>query len=668
LSRPQITLLLAFAWLVIPTSAIAQDDVSLARRIADISAIALAEYAEGVVGGEIVSQEELGEARLFLSDARRSAEDLTATPRDAAVPSLDRMIAGVEALAPEAELRAELDVLRRALEEAVGAPLDLMPSAAPSLVRGAALYERECAQCHGDRGAGDGALAASMDPAPADLTDGDALRSVPLVEFFRKVNVGVAGTAMPGFVERLTVKERWAVALYAATLRASPELAALGARAMEERCADCSVVVSDFHETALLSDDSLASLLSVRTGAPHGDATLSAMVAYARVAGAAEELGGDRKLAALRTVSRAKLVLAEAETAALSGMRETASRRALDAYLVFERVESGVKARDAAVAGRVERAFGEFRLAIERHSDAAELAAARVSVEGALDDAAEVLTASASPALLFGQSLTILVREGLEAILIIGALVAFLVQAGATERKRDIGLGALAALGASALTAVGFATLFRNAAAHQEALEGATMLLAAAVLFWVSYWLISKVELRKWQQFVGTQMKRALSRKSAWALAGVAFLAVYREGFETVLFYAALFTTSDGTAAARGGIVAGIVVGAVILAVVYLAIERYGVRLPLKPFFIGTSALLYVMAFSFAGKGVAELQEAGVISITPLDWLPSLPALGMFPTYQTFFTQAFVAAALGAGLLWVFWLEPMRARVAVPLD
>ncbi|MEE8193307.1 MAG: c-type cytochrome, partial [Gemmatimonadales bacterium] len=241
MSRPQITLLLAFAWLVTPASAIAQDDVSLARRIADISAIALAEYAEGVVDGEIVSQEELGEARLFLSDARRSAEDLAAAARDAVVPSLDRMIAGVEALAPEAELRAELDVLRRALEQAVGAPLDLMPSAAPSLVRGGALYERECSQCHGDRGAGDGALAASMDPAPADLTDRDALRSVPLVEFFRKVNVGVAGTAMPGFVERLTVKERWAVALYAATLRSSPELAALGARAMEERCADCSV-------------------------------------------------------------------------------------------------------------------------------------------------------------------------------------------------------------------------------------------------------------------------------------------------------------------------------------------------------------------------------------------------------------------------------------------
>ncbi len=663
MSRPRIPLLLAIALFATPIPGVAQDDVSLARRIADVSAIALAEYAEGVVDGEIVSEEELGEARLFLRDALGTAEDLNTAARDAVMPSLERLIAGVDALAPEAELRAELDALRRALEEAVGAPLDLMPSAAPSLVRGRALYERECAQCHGDLGAGDGALAANMDPAPADLTDADALRPVPLVEFFRKVNVGVAGTAMPGFTERLVAEERWAVALYAATLRSSPEQAVLGARALEERCADCAVLVSDFHETALLSDDSLAAVLSARTGAAHGDPTLDAIVAYARIAGAEEELGGDRKLATLRTVGRAKIVLAEAEAAALTGEVEAASRSALDAYLVFEGIEAGVRARNAAVAGRVERAFSEFRLAIERDANAPQLATARANVEGALDDAAEVLTATASPALLFGQSLTILLREGLEAILIIGALVAFLVKAGATERKRDIGLGVLAALGASALTAVGFATLFRNAAAHQEALEGATMLLAAAVLFWVSYWLISKVELRKWQHFVGTQMKRALSSKSAWALAAVAFLAVYREGFETVLFYAALFTMSDGTAAATGGILAGIVLGAAILVVVYIAIERYGVRLPLKPFFIGTSALLYVMAFSFAGKGVAELQEAGVISITPLDWLPSLPALGVFPTYQTFFTQAFVAAALGAALLWVFWLEPLRARV-----
>ncbi|UCF40030.1 MAG: FTR1 family protein [Gemmatimonadota bacterium] len=642
-----------------------QDEVATARRIADVASIALAEYAEGVADGEVVSAEELNEARLFLADALSTAEDLGPRARSAALPYLQRLQAGVDALAPEAGLQVELAGLRRDLAAAVGAPLDPMPTAAPSLARGERLYGEYCASCHGDAGGGDGVLAASLEPPPADLADADALRSVPPVEFFRKINVGVAGTAMPGFTEQLDADERWAVALYAATLRYPPDVRAAGAGELERRCVDCAAFVSDFHQTALMSDDSLATLLAARTGGGLDDAELAPMVAYARAAGAAEQLGGDRRLAAVRTAARTRAVLEEAVLAANASDYPGAARRALDAYLVFEGIESGVKARDAAAARRVEQAFADFRGAIAREASASEMAASRDRVEAALDAALDIITAQASPGLLFGQSLVIMLREGLEAILIIGALVAFLTKAGATDRKRDMGLGVLAALGASLLTAVGFATLFRNAAAQQEVLEGVTMLVAAAVLFWVSYWLVSKIELRKWQQFVGSQMRKALGSKRAWALAAVAFLAVYREGFETVLFYAALFTTSDGTAAATGGIVGGILVGAVLLAVVYYAIERYGVRLPLRPFFVATSALLYVMAFSFAGKGVSELQEAGVISITPLEWLPSLPALGVFPTYQTFLTQLFVAAALAGALVWVFWLEPLRAKAAV---
>jgi high-affinity iron transporter len=649
--------LLLLAGLIAGPAVAQQDQVAAARRIADVASIALA-----VVDGEVVAAEELNEAKLFLADALRTAEGLEPGARTAALPYLQRMQTGVEALAPEAGLQVELAGLRRDLAAAVGAPLDPMPSRAPSLVRGEALYGQYCASCHGDDGGGDGVLGASLDPPPADLTDFDALRTVPPVEFFRKINVGVAGTAMPGFTEQLDADERWAVALYAATLRLPPQARAAGAGELERRCLDCAAFVSDFDATALLSDDSLAMTLAARTGARPDDSELLPMVVYARVAGAAEELGADRRLAAVRTAGQTRAVLHEAALAASRGDRETAERHAIDAYLVFEGIESAVKARDAAAARRVEQAFADFRGSIARGASASELMALQQQVEVALDTAVESITAQASPGLLFGQSLLIMLREGLEAILIIGALVAFLTKAGATDRKRDMGIGVLAAIAASVLTAVGFATLFRNAAAQQEVLEGVTMLVAAAVLFWVSYWLVSKIEMRKWRQFVGSQMKKALSSKRAWALAAVAFLAVYREGFETVLFYAALFTTSDGTAAATGGIVGGLILGLGLLAVVYFAIERYGVRLPLKPFFIATSALLYVMAFSFAGKGVSELQEAGVISITPLEWLPSLPLLGVFPTYQTFLTQMFVAAALAGALMWVFWLEPLRAR------
>lgn len=144
------------------------------------------------------------------------------------------------------------------------------------------------------------------------------------------------------------------------------------------------------------------------------------------------------------------------------------------------------------------------------------------------------------------------------------------------------------------------------------------------------------------------------------ALAAVAFLAVYREGFETVLFYAALFATGKGPGSAAA-VTAGILMGFGVLCVVYYAIQRWGMRLPLKPFFGVTGALLYLMAFSFAGQGIAELQAAGMVPATYLRWAPSVPALGIFPTTETVAVQAVLALAVVGALAWVFVIEPRMA-------
>src|SRR5213593_4540443 len=192
------------------------------------------------------------------------------------------------------------------------------------------------------------------------------------------------------------------------------------------------------------------------------------------------------------------------------------------------------------------------------------------------------------------QSFVLLVREGFEAILIVAALMAFLAKAGAVERRRHVAQGAWAAVAASVVTAAVVELLFEITPGQREALEGVTMLLATAVLFYVSYWLLSKIEVAKWNAFVKGRMEEALSTGSGFALASVAFLAVYREGFETILFYKALLTSAGGGAAA---IAAGIVAGAVGLVAIYVAISRFGMKVPLKPFFAVTSAMLYYMAF-----------------------------------------------------------------------
>jgi high-affinity iron transporter len=171
------------------------------------------------------------------------------------------------------------------------------------------------------------------------------------------------------------------------------------------------------------------------------------------------------------------------------------------------------------------------------------------------------------------------------------------------------------------------------------------------------------MEVVKWNHFVKSKVNDALTSGSSLALASAAFLAVYREGFETVLFYKALFLT-EGPANSGMPIVAGILLGAAILVGIYIAISRFGVRLPLKPFFGVTSAFLYYMAFVFAGKGVAELQGGGLLPTTIVSWAPRMPTLGIYPTVESLLAQSVLAILLLAALVWTFVIEPRRQTSA----
>jgi high-affinity iron transporter len=648
-----IFLLSAFAFA--PGQSPSQDPEALARRIATIASIAADEYALGVDGGQVVSDAELTEARLFFGEARDAAADLPVSVRREAVARLDSLLARAVRLDHPASLRADVDDLRRVLAAGLGIQLDPLPNAAPSLAAGEQLYRAACGTCHGDRGAGDGPAAAGLDPPPADLTDREALRGSSPLDFFRKISVGIAGTAMTGYETQFTPNQRWALAQYTTALRATDQDRRAGATWLAEKCGECPIWLSDFAGLAGVSDDSLS--LSLANAA--GEQAPTTALDFARTASAAEVLGSDRTLAVHRVAERAAIMIGEVESLAAAGDPNAAQSRALEAYLAFEAIESLVGARNAGAVRDVERAFADLR------ADAGAGRDVGTRAEGArraLGRAVEVATAQAGGAVLFGQSLLIILREGLEAILIVGALVAVALKAGAPRRVREIGLGVLVAIVASLATAAAFASFLSVTAAQQEAIEGVTMLVASVVLFSVASWMVSKIEAEKWRAFVEAKMRDAL-RGGGLALAGVAFLAVYREGFETVLFYAALLGSAEH-AAGRFGILAGFLVGAAVLVALYVAIQRWGLRIPLRPFFAVTGILLTVMAVSFAGQGVAELQEAGWVPATPIA-LPAIPALGLFPTVQTLTAQLVFAAGFLAALAWIFWLGPRPAPGSV---
>lgn len=172
------------------------DDIATARRIAAMSAVALDEYSLGVENGRIVSRAELDEAVTFLGEARKRSAELSRRIRDLTTPALDSILAGVGRRASVTTLRGELDALRRVLERTLGASLDLLPAAAPSLARGARVYQLRCKECHGPQGAGDGPKASNMDPPPVNFTLTDSLTGTSPLDFFRKISVGIAGTEM----------------------------------------------------------------------------------------------------------------------------------------------------------------------------------------------------------------------------------------------------------------------------------------------------------------------------------------------------------------------------------------------------------------------------------------------------------------------------------------
>jgi len=649
----------------------ANDSLAVARRIVAATSLAAKEYATGVParGGRMTAAAEVDEARQFLDAARLDVGGLPSGVRAAADSGLGALQAMIARAAPPDSVAERAATLVQRIAAAAGGALDPYPARPPSRARGATIFQEQCAQCHGPTGRGDGPKAKHLEgPAPASLADRAAMRTVSPVDVYRKLTIGVAGTAMPQFEETLSPDDRWAVATYVATLRADDGYVREGEGLYAAQCAACHGVTGG-------GDGMLAASLSVR---PPGlsdlavqgrftDQELEQLILQGRAGtpmpGFAPALSQDQvaKLVTfLRVLPTAERQRYQASPAAAtfatvrrqldSAVALRSDRIAFDAYLTFEQVETDVRARNAALASELEDAFAALRARAAAHAERADLDAIHARLLSGLERAERLVADRGSGANLFMQSFVLLLREGFEAILIVAALMAFLAKAGALERRRNVARGAWAAVAASLATAGVVELLFEITPGQREALEGGTMLLATAVLFYVSYWLLSKIEVAKWSAFVKGRMEDALSTGSGFALSSVAFLAVYREGFETILFYKALLTSAGGGAAA---VLGGIVAGSVGLVILYVAINYFGVKVPLKPFFAITSAMLYYIAFVFAGKGIADLQEAGLVRTSVVEWAPRIPVLGVYPTVQSLSLQLLLIVLLLVAVVWL---------------
>jgi len=637
--------LIARRWLLVlllvpATGAMAQTwsgDVQTAWRLLDYIAV---DYAGAVSHGEVSSPSEYAEQGEFAATVTARIAGLPATPdKPALVTGAGQLRQAIADKAEPAQVAAIAHRLAASLLAAY--PVPLAPGKAPDLARGAVLYGQQCAACHGARGDGHGPAAATLPTAPIAFTDIDRARQRSVFALYQVITQGLDGTPMPAF-DALPTDDRWALAFYAGHFAFSPGAAAEGERLWTS---DPSLHAS-IPDLKTLTGTTPAALES-RLGTAKADA----LMAYLR-----QHPEALMPQASPGSLALVRGRLAESLAAYRAGRREQAETLALSAYLDgFEPVEPVLGSRDATLLAHVEGAMGDYRAAIQRGEDAQALATRAQVLNGLFDDAEAALSAGAGSAFsAFVGAATILLREGLEALLIVVAMIAFLRKAGRVEVMPYVHAGWVGALVAGLLTWVVATWVIGISGASRELTEGFGSVFAAVVLLSVGIWMHGKAQAGQWQRYIHKKMAKALSGRSAWLLGALAFVVVYREVFETILFYAALWAQGNG-----GAMLAGAVGASAALAVIAWAMLRYSRVLPIGKFFSYSSWLMAILTVVLAGKGISALQEAGIVNITPLSLVPRVSLVGLFPTVQTVLMQACMVVALGLG----FWWNRRRALV-----
>ncbi|MCC6713434.1 MAG: cytochrome c/FTR1 family iron permease [Candidatus Dadabacteria bacterium] len=610
-----------------------------AKRILSLVDYIGGDYRNAVSGGEIINDDEYNEMLEFSSEVGGLFSDMEKESGDSAGlgPDLEKL-SGL--IADKAD-PAEVEKLSASIKSKIITAYNIVPHPPepPSVANGGALYAAQCSLCHGTAGAGDGPVAGGLDPAPANFVDPEVSSVLSPFKIYNTMFYGIAGTGMPSFPQ-LSDEEKWDVAFYVMSLGWSAEDVSRG----EAAAADAPADLRDYKTLATLSNSELEGKISEHVKNPEEAAFV---LAYLRKGAAAEAPSGESP------VALTKSLLAESMDLYKKGDTDAAYKKALDAYLEgFEKVETDLFVKNKALATGIESRFGELRGAMKAGKSADEVAALGSVIDGELTTAGTVLTSGqANTYLSFVNSFAIIVREGLEAILIIAAIIAFMGASGATRQIKYIHYGWILALGAGLATWFLASTLISISGMQRELIEGITSIIAAAVLFYVSYWLISKVDVRVWKQYIKGKVERALSTGSVVTLASVSFFAVYREAFETVLFYQALWYQAGDS---RHAVVWGAVAGAVVLVVLFYVIFKLALRIPLKYFFSFTSVFLYLLAFILTGKGIKEFQEAGIVGITPLEFLPQIDVLGFYPTLETVVPQALLLLAFIFAVYWMY--------------
>jgi len=587
------------AWLVLPLLALCSfnlfaDTIEGAPKALHLLDYIGADYPPTVEAGKVVDSAEYSEQLEFLGVLQGLIADLPVKPEKAELEAgVSRLRSAVGAREDGAAVARQARQLGAKL--AVAYEVSQAPIITPDPTRGAPLYAQHCSVCHGDAGAGDGPAGVGLTPPPANLRDAARLDRLSLYAIYNTLGLGVEGTDMPSFADQLDDRQRWDLATYIASFSADPA-AAKGA---------------EVFNLADLARQTPGEVLSAQ--GPAAAATFRAQRAQPPQVkrGPAQLLDYtastlDKSLAAYR-----------------AGDREQAYDLSVAAYLEgFELVESSLDNVDATVRKDTEKSLMAYRQALQDGLPAEQAEQRLAAAKAKLKASADLLGSDGlSWSLSYISGLLILLREGLEAILVLAAILAFLRNTGQQSAVRSVNVGWGLALLAGLATWALAAYVIDVSGSQRELLEGATALFASVMVLWLGVWMHDRRHAAAWQDYIKSSLVGGGGR---FGFAVLAFFSVYRELFEVILFYETLWLQAGP--AGHNAVLAGGATALVLLVGLAWVILRGSAKLPLALFFGINAALLCALSVVFAGHGVKALQEAGIFGTRPVpffdfDWL-----------------------------------------------
>lgn len=553
-----------------------------------------ADYPPTVQGGKVIDEGEYREQQEFSAVLADLVKALPANTEQAALEQ------GVQTLRQAIDQRQEGTAVARQARQlgarlAVAYEVSQAPVITPDPARGAALYAQNCSICHGDAGAGDGPAGVGLEPAPANLRDVARLDQLSLFDLYNTLALGIDGTEMPSFADQLDDRQRWDVAAYIASFTAKPE-------------------AGNGDKTWNLAD--LARQTPAEVAANEGSAVVEAF--RAQRAQPPQVKRGPAQL-----LEYTASTLDKSLAAYRAGDHDQAYDLSVAAYLEgFELVESSLDNIDTQARKDTEKSLMAYRQSLQDGLPVAQAEQRLAEAKSKLGQAAKLLGSDGlSWSLSYISGLLILLREGLEAILVLAAILAFLRNTGQQSAVRSVNIGWGLALVAGFATWALAAYVIDVGGAQRELLEGCTALFAAVMVLWLGVWMHDRRHAAAWKDYIKSSL---VSGGGRFGFAMLAFFSVYRELFEVILFYETLWLQAGP--AGHQAVLAGGATALVLLVGLAWVILRGSAKLPLTLFFSINAALLCALSVVFAGHGVKALQEAGVLGTRPVaffefDWL-----------------------------------------------